>query len=79
MIAPSNSLPLVLMFLATYLLYYNRVVTPSLNNLFLSIDIEFQIRDLQLNDSFMNLESKRCSISCISTGALSEVTITHPF
>ena len=77
-IAPSNSLTFVFIFLATYSIISWLISTPSRYNLFFNIDILVSKSGncSSAERPHLNLYNKRCSISCISTGALSDVNIT---
>ena len=82
MIAPSNSRTLVLIFLATYSMISSFMVTPSLNSLFFRIEILVSKSGTcnSADKPHLNRDNNLCSMSCMSTGALSEVIITcFPF
>ena len=76
--APSNSRTLVFIFFATYSITSLLIDTPSLYNLFFNIEIRVsKFGNWSSADKpHLNLERSRCSMSCISTGALSDVRTT---
>ena len=78
MIAPSSSLTFVLMFLATNSIISSGISTPSRYNLFFNIETRVSKSGFcnSADSPHLKRDNKRCSMSCISTGALSLVKIT---